>query len=67
MWICRDNEGLAAFIAEPKKYYPNLNDENDYWWVTSGWDEPIMLNYSLFPEVTFENSPMEVELKLIEK
>ena len=62
MWICRDNEGLAAFIAEPKKYYPNLNDENDYWWVTSGWDEPIMLNYSLFPEVTFENSPMEVEL-----
>lgn len=67
MWICRDCEGLTAFIAEPKKYYPNPYDENDYWWVAGGFDEPIMLDPSLFPEVTFENSPMEVELKLIEK
>lgn len=67
IWISRDNEGLAAFIAEPKKYYSNPNDENDYWWVASGWEEPIMLDSSLFPEVTFENSPMEVELKLIEQ
>lgn len=65
MWICRDQEGLAAFIEEPKKYYPNPIDENDYWWIASGYDEPIMLNPYLFPEVTFENSPMEVELKLV--
>lgn len=30
-------------------------------------DGGIELNTRLFPEVTFENSPMEVELKLIEK
>ena len=64
MWICRDNEGLALFIAEPRKYYPYPCDERYYWWVASGFDEPIVLNPDLFPEVTFENSPMEVELKI---
>lgn len=62
MWICRDSEGLVAFSAEPKKYYPNPNNESDYWWIVSGYDKPIMLNSNLFPEVTFENSPQEVEL-----
>lgn len=65
MWICRDQEGLAAFIAEPKKYYPNPSNENDYWWIASGYDEPIIFDPTLFPEVTFENSPMEFELKLV--
>ena len=44
----------------------NPYDETDYWWAASDWIEPIILNPSQYPEVTFENSPMEVELKLIE-
>ena len=62
MWICRDSEGLAVFIGEPKKCYSNPSNGNDYLWVASGYYEPIVLDSSLFPEVTFENSPMEVEL-----
>ena len=62
MWICRDNEGLVAFHNMPIKIYGNPNDETDYWWAASDWNEPIILHPSEYPEVTFENSPMEVEL-----
>ena len=57
-WIARDKDG-PLFIHVNK---PQLSKEygfwdSDYWFVP---DED-------HPEVTFENSPMEVELKLIEK
>lgn len=58
MWIARDEDG-TLFIHANK---PQLSKEygfwdSDYWFVP---DED-------HPEVTFENSPMEVEIKLIEK
>ena len=36
------------------------------WW-NAGDDTFFYIDSKYFPEVTFENSPMEVELKLIEK
>ena len=56
-WIARDKDGtLLLFFDEPML--------NGLSWV--GLDcHPI--NASLFPEVTFENSPQEVELKLVKK
>ena len=59
LWIARDRDGvLCLFDCEPFK--------NDYGcWATYG--NCYVIDDYLFPEVTFENSPQQVELKLIEK
>ena len=57
MWICRDMDNtLWLAFDEPQR-------DIDSWWFHEGRN----LNDEDFPEVTFENSPQEVELKLIEK
>ena len=65
MWICRNYNGSLALFEDEPEY----DDEWDWWNPsrTSSQNVPVYLNMMLFPEVTFENSPMEVELKLIEK
>lgn len=62
LWISRNQDG-SLWLHEEK---PSLvyDDELRSWYYESGsildfYDE------SLFPEVTFENSPQEVELKLV--
>ncbi len=59
MWIARDlfGGGLYLYSNKPIKMVEyNCWDGEDWY----------KINRDLFPEVTFENSPMEVELKLIE-
>ena len=64
MYIARDWDG-ALFIFKDR---PILEDDGEQKiWVSIGAESCIGINCRLFPEVTFENSPMEVELKLIEK
>ncbi len=59
MWIARDpNGGICLHLEKPALRNDAIG------WLSSDW---IILNEDLYPEVTFENSPMEVELKLIEK
>lgn len=57
LWIARDKDGsLCLYYEEPYKcrgFF--LCDMNNGMW----------LDRTLFPEVTFENSPQEVELKLV--
>lgn len=62
MWIARDKSGeLYLYSHKPEKSADYSN-----WFVsTSGLVMPI--RPSLFPEVTWENSPVEVELKLTEE
>ena len=56
LWIARDEDGtLALHESEPYCPHGNWHNSNQEWY----------LNQSLFPEVTFENSPQQVELKLI--
>lgn len=57
MWIARDFNGDICLHTERPRL---LVTE----WHSDDW---FFLNENLFPEVTFENSPMEVELKLIDK
>lgn len=59
LWIARDIDGeLKLYDRQPI--------------TMNGWFSPIRgfeslkLSEELFPEVTFENSPQKVELKLIE-
>ena len=60
MWISRsDNGDLSLHSTEPEKleeagcYTSFFNNGMDY-----------SIDYKLFPEVTFKNSPQQVELKL---
>ena len=60
MYIARDKDGELYL-------YTNKPIKGDYRF-TCGYvyDDYITLNSDDFPEVTFDNSPQEVELKLVE-
>ena len=58
LWIARDRNGDVYIHREKPIRLVNGVFCSDDWWI---------LERSDFPEVTFENSPHEVELKLIEK
>ena len=67
MWIARNEDGcLNLFDVKPQKE-TRFQGKDYIWIVPRGYMNQIMLNEKLYPEVTFENSPREVELKLIEK
>lgn len=63
LWIARDKEGCLSLT----NYKPERGISN--WKINA--DNPknfrIELNVNEYSEVTWENSPQEVELKLIEK
>ena len=66
MWICRtEGNVLTLHQSQPRKVRMD-NETEDYFWV-SDIETQSFLNRNNFPEVTFENSSMEVELKLVEK
>ena len=57
IWIARDKDGLIYLYMKK----PTL--------ITHYFDTKYLIgeiDKTLFPEVTFENSPMQVELKLVE-
>lgn len=65
LWIARDKDGSLNISTHKQVYIGGV----------VGWDNPkeyydddysfdAYINESLFPEVTFENSPQEVELTL---
>lgn len=61
LWIARTKGSFKKgylIISEKKPFY---NEYIDDWVSFSG---RIYINNKEFPEVTFENSPQEVELKL---
>lgn len=58
LWIARDMDGLLYL-------YDNMPDKrSEYFLPYAGYND-MPLDERLFPEVTFENSPKEVELKLV--
>ena len=59
MWIARNSDNtLELFKIKPKSFYEE--GIGKYWAGGNG----LFLNSDSFPEVTFENSPMEVELSI---
>lgn len=65
LWIARTKPRSSAggsFLGlfEGKPYY---NEALNLWYSPMGL--PIYIDFDLFPEVTFENSPQKVELKMI--
>ena len=61
LWIARDkNNGLYLYTRLPSlDYYGTLFNADH--------DEYLMLDEDSFPEVTFENSPQMVEVKLVKE
>ncbi len=65
MWICRDEETAFCrlFTSKPDKKYSYYYEK--VIWTNGKPNDGVQLDMGDFPEVTFENSPMEVELKLV--
>lgn len=66
MWISRDNYTDAYGRGDVKLhlYKPTLN-EYDRWRDKTTYGHKCFLSKEDFPEVTFDNSPQEVEIKLV--
>ena len=65
-YIARDLDGILCLYGKK----PKLSEEIEGVWVCSQYDElvnVVVLPSEYFPEVTFENSPQEVELNLVDK
>ena len=61
MWIAREKGGLLEIFTEK----PHLHQEDMFkYWVGGRY---FVLPYEAFPDVTFENSPKEVEIKIKEE
>lgn len=60
LWIARDSYGLWLFDNTPKKVIINGDKCCK---TTTG--NRYNLDDELFPEVTYENSPQQVEIKLV--
>ena len=65
MWMCRTKE--RGLYLTP--LMPRYHEDIDFWCYSIGYDDGtrmlnagLELDSKLYPEVTFENSPMEVEL-----
>ena len=66
LWIAK-GEGDAyciLFIEKPYKYYDKFCKKHKFT-TTDMWGAYMCLPAEAFPEVTFENSPQQVEIKLI--
>lgn len=61
LWIARNISGKLTLFEEE----PYVVDGDWGTWRTYG--SCMVIDKELFPEVTFENSPQKVELKLIKK
>ena len=67
LFIARDKDGtLCLYDKEPK-----LSEEIEGVWVSSQYGDEfinvVVLPSEYFPEVTLDNSPQEVELKLVKE
>lgn len=60
-WIARNKDNTLA-IFQSKPYLNTIQVWDEHW----NEDYMYIPDY-YFPEVTFDNSPQEVELKLVEK
>ena len=63
LWLCRDEDGLLNLFSGDipyKKIYEGI-----VVWENDGECGTIAMNKSDYPNVTYENSPMKVEMNII--
>lgn len=65
LWLARNKSGsLVLWYNRPVKQGDHFYS-NDGFFILDSVQDPDFGEDAPFPEVTFENSPMEVELKLV--
>ena len=66
VWIARDNDGLTAFEHKPFRLYGiNPFDDDDFIFRTAMRSSRyVELDERLLPQVTIENSPVEMDLDI---
>ena len=64
LWLARDLDGMLFLYTKKPKYHSRCEM---FFAIDGDWINLSECNMDDFPEVTVENSPMEVEIKLIEK
>lgn len=62
-WIARDKSGYLTLWKNKPKYRYCWNGSMD--WMDGCRIANVIYDKSIFPEVAFENSPQEVEFKLV--
>ena len=67
LWIARDKgtDILWVFDKPPVLRDKNVESEPSWFVMTENDVYSVLLSHYLFPEVTFENSPQEIEVKLV--
>lgn len=63
LWAARDKDNTLCVYNNK----PTLSKEVDGLWVCDKFSVVNTLSEDYFPEITFENSPRLVEIKLVEK
>ena len=61
LWIARDFDGYLNLYVNK----PSLDSDDNVYYVME--NDYLNIDKELFPEVTFENSPQQVEIKLVMK
>ena len=61
LWIARESDNLDLYAYDTEPWY----DDDDEGWMSNG--NCYVLDLMLFPEITFENIPHKVEIKLVKK
>ena len=66
LWIARDKDNSLSLCNHKLEYDDFLDSwEQPIECINDAYGFRVCIPEDLFPEVTFENSPMKVELKLI--
>ena len=55
LWIARDYRGLYIFENRPRLVIDRFHSDTGF---------ILLVQYDKFPEITFENSPQMIEVKL---
>lgn len=61
MWVARNKDGwLVLFESKPVR-------GEGFWYTNSRDDDSMPINSSLFPDLKWEDEPIEVEIKIKEE
>ena len=61
MWIARDKSGNLKFLpSRPRRMKTDLPKAE--WWACEGVCNYVLIDFALFPDLKWEDEPVEVEL-----
>lgn len=64
IWIARDRDGLTVFNRKPEVVHTRTALDDGLWIADGG--NATKIDDKLFPEVTYENSPVEYEITMMD-